>query len=83
MSTPNPALQAASPFLKQAIDDVIQCATTILTGDAAQIGLRAGPAFGILVNQLALLVPGAINAEQAPLLQQITTDLTALKSKLP
>lgn len=83
MSTPNPALQAASPVLKQVIDDVVQAATTILTGDPLQAGLRAGPALGILVNQLLLLDPALLSAEQSILLQKITTDLNNLKAKLP
>lgn len=83
MSTPNPALQAASPVLKQAIDNILQAVTTILTGDPLQAGLRAGPALGILVNQLILLDPALLSAEQGVLLQQITTGLNNLKAKLP
>lgn len=83
MSTPNPALVAASPYLKQAIADVIQAATTILTGDAALIGARVVPALGILVNQLMLLDPGLLAAEQGVALTTITNDLNALAAKLP
>lgn len=83
MSTPNPALVAASPYLKQAIADVIQAATTILTGDVALIGARVGPALGILVNQLVLLDPGILATEQGVVLTTITNDLNALSAKLP
>ena len=83
MSTPNPALVAASPYLKQAIDDVIQAATTILTGDIALAPARVAPALGILVNQLALLAPGLLVAEEGAGLTAIVGQLNALKSRLP
>ncbi len=83
MSTPNPALVAASPILKQVIADVIQAATTTLTGPATQAGARAVPAFGILVNQLMLLAPELLNAEQGVALQDIVTQLNGLAAKLP
>lgn len=83
MSTPSPALVAASPYLKQAITDIIACVNTTLTGDPAQIGLRAGPAFAILVNQILLLEPGALAAEEGVAATTITGQLTALSAKLP
>lgn len=90
MSTPNPtttqpsqALVAASPYLKQAIADIKTAVNTILTGDPAQIGLRVTPALGILVNQLVLLEPGVLAAEQGVLLTDINSKLDALSAKLP
>jgi hypothetical protein len=83
MSTPSPALVAASPYLKQAIADIKAAVNTILTGDPAMIGLRVGPALGILVNQLVLLEPGVLAAEQGVLQQSINNDLDALAAKLP
>jgi hypothetical protein len=83
MSTPNPALVAASPYLKQAIADVAACLTTILTGPVEEAGLRAGPAAAILVNQLALLAPGTFAAEQGVVLQDLLSKLNGLSAKLP
>lgn len=83
MSTPSPALVAASPYLKQAIADIKACLNTILTGDPSQIGLRAGPAAGILVNQLVLLEPGVLTAEVGVVQQDINAKLDALSAKLP
>lgn len=90
MSTPNPtapapspALVAASPYLKQAIADLQACLTTILTGDPLQIGLRVPPAVAIFVNQVVLLEPGVLAAEQGVVLQEATTKLSALAAKLP
>lgn len=90
MSTPNPtaaqpsaALVAASPYLKQAIADLIVAINTTLTGDPAQIGLRAGPAFNIFVNQVILLEPGVLAAEQGVLQQTLVGNLQALSAKLP
>lgn len=81
--TASPALVAASPYLKQAIDDVIQAITTITTGDPLQTGLRVGPAVGILVNQLVLLEPGVLAAEEGVVQQDAISQLQALKAKLP
>ena len=83
MSTPNPILVAASPVLKQALTDMLACVTTILTGDPAQIGLRAGPAFGILVNQLILLDPSLLAAAEGTMLTEITTKMNGLIARLP
>lgn len=83
MSTPSPALVAASPYLKQAIADIKAAVNTILSGDPAQIGLRVTPALGILVNQLVLLEPGVLSAEQGVLLTDINSKLDALSAKLP
>ena len=83
MSTPNPALVAASPILKQVIADVIQAATTTFTGPAGQAGARAVPAFGILVNQMMLLAPELLTAEQGVVLQDIVAQLNGISAKLP
>jgi len=82
-SAPSPALVAASPYLKQAIADLKTCVNTILTGDPAQIGLRAGPAVAIFVNQVVLLEPGVLAAEQGVVQQDINAKLDALSAKLP
>jgi len=90
MSTPNPtvpapspALVAASPYLKQAIANIKAAVNTIFTGDAALMGARVAPALGILVNQLVLLEPGVLNAEQGVLASDINAKLDALAAKLP
>lgn len=90
MSTPNPttpqpsaALIAASPYLKQAIADIVSAVNTIFTGDAALAPARVGPALGILVNQLVLLEPGVLAAEQGVVQTDIVGDLNALSAKLP
>ena len=83
MSTPSPAFVAASPYLKQAIADIIQAVTTITTGDPALLGLRVEPALGILVNQLILLEPGVLASEQGVIQQDIVSKLNALSAKLP
>ena len=83
MSTPSPALVAASPYLKQAIADIKTAINTIFTGDPALIAARVTPALGILVNQLVLLEPGVLNAEQGVLATDINTKLDALAAKLP
>lgn len=83
MSTPSPALVAASPYLKQAIADIKACVNTILTGDPAQISLRAPPAFAILVNQIVLLEPGALTAEVGVVQTDLNSQLDALSAKLP
>ena len=82
-STPSPALVAASPYLKQAIADIVQAITTITTGDPLQAGLRVGPAIGILINQIVLLEPGALGAEEGVLGQSAIAQLNALSAKLP
>ena len=82
-ATPSPILVAASPYLKQAIADIVQAATTIMTGDAALIGARVAPALGILVNQLVLLEPGVLAAEQGVVLQDVVAQLNALSARLP
>lgn len=82
-STPSPALVAASPYLKQAIASVKTAVNTILTGDPAQIGLRVGPAVAILINQLVLLEPGILVAEEGVVQNDINAKLDALSAKLP
>ena len=90
MSTPNPvptapsaALVAASPFLKQALTDMKACVSTILTGDPAQAGLRAGPAAQIMLGQLVLLEPGVLAAEEGVLNTTIGSQFDGLIAKLP
>lgn len=90
MSTPNPttpqpsaALIAASPFLKTALTELKTAINTTLTGDPLQIGLRAGPAFGIFLNQLVLLEPSLAAAEQGVINQTIGTQIDGLIAKLP
>lgn len=81
--SPSPALVAAAPYLKQAIANIQAAVTTIFTGDPALIGARVAPALGILVNQLVLLEPGVLNAEQGVLATDINSKLSALAAKLP
>lgn len=90
MSTPNPtapapsaALVAAAPFLKTALTDLKTAVNTTLTGDPLQIGLRAGPAFGIFLNQLALLEPSLASAEAGAVNTMIGSQIDGLIAKLP
>ena len=90
MSTPNPttpapsaALVAASPFLKAALSDLKIAVNTTLTGDPLQIGLRAGPAFGIFLNQLALLEPSLAIAEVGVVNTSIGNQIDSVIAKLP
>ena len=83
MSTPNPALVAASPILKVALTNLITAINTTLTGDPAQIALRAGPAFGIFLNQLILLEPSLASAEEGVVNQDLTAKLNGIIAKLP
>ena len=88
MSTPNPvvpsaALVAASPFLKTALTDLKTAVSTTLTGDPLQIALRAGPAFGIFLNQLMLLEPSLISAEAGAINQDIGAKIDGVIAKLP
>jgi len=82
MSTPNPVLIAAAPTVIQAVQLLQTCINTILTGDPMQIPLRAGPAAGILVNQLELLLPGLATAEAGTVQTDINSKLNALIAKL-
>jgi hypothetical protein len=82
MSTPNPVLQAAAPTLIKALQEVIVAVNTILTGDPAQIALRAGPAIAILVGQLELLLPVLATAEVGVVNSEATTKLNGLITKL-
>lgn len=83
MSTPNPALVAASPYLKQALGDVKDFLTTVLTGDPLQIPARAAAANLVLVGKLQLLLPGLATAEEGVALQQSTAQIDSLIAKLP
>jgi len=90
MSTPNPitpapsaALLAASPFLKTVLADLKVAVSTTLTGDPMQIGLRAGPAFGILLNQLVLMEPSLASAAESVVNQDIGAKIDGIIAKLP
>jgi hypothetical protein len=85
MSTPapSPALVAASPFLKTLLADLKVAVNTTLTGDPLQIGLRAGPAFGILLNQLVLMEPSLASSEVSVVEQDINTKIDGVIAKLP
>lgn len=83
MSTPNPALVAASPVLKAALTLVSEFLTTVLTGDPMQIPLRTGPALLVLQGKLQLLLPQLATAEEAVVLQQATASINGLIAKLP
>lgn len=90
MSTPNPttpapspALVAASPFLKLLLADLKVAVNTTLTGDPAQIGLRAGPAFGILLNQMMLMEPSLAAGEIAVVGSDINAKIDGVIAKLP
>ena len=90
MSTPNPttpapsaALVAASPFLKTALTSLKAAVNTTLTGDPMQTGLRAGPAFGIFLNQLLLLEPSLVSAEEGVINQSIGSQIDSVIAKLP
>lgn len=82
-AAPSPALVAASPYLKQAIAAAKTAANTILTGDPLQAGLRAGPALNIFLNQIILLEPGVLQAEEGVLATTISNDFDKLSAKLP
>ena len=88
MSTPNPvvpsaALVAASPFLKIILTELKAAVGTTLTGDPMQMALRAGPAFGIFLNQLLLIEPSLISAEAGAVNQDIASKIDGLIAKLP
>lgn len=81
-TTPNSALVAAAPILVEALTDVKQAITTILTGDPAQIGLRVGPAAAILEGQLTLLLPELASAEEVVAASAATSGIDGLITKL-
>ena len=83
MSTPNPALAAASPILKAALTLVSEFLTTTLTGDPMQLPLRAAPALLVLQGKLQLLLPQLATEEEAVVLTQATTAINGLIAKLP
>ena len=80
---PSPALVAASPFLKTALTELATAVNTTLTGDPAEIALRAGPAFGIFLNQLILLEPSLASAEEGVVNQDIVSKINGIIAKLP
>jgi hypothetical protein len=83
MSTPSPELVAASPYLKQAIAYVVQAVTTITTGDPALTLARVNPALAILANQVVLLDPGLLAAEEGVVGTSAIAQLNAWSAKLP
>lgn len=83
MSTPNPALVAASPFLKTVLTNLKAAISTTLTGDPAQIGLRAGPAFSIFLNQVMLAEPSLVAAEEGVVNTDLNSKIDGLIAKLP
>jgi len=90
MSTPVPvppapsaALVAASPFLKVLLADLKVAINTTLIGDPLQIGLRAGPAFGILLNQMILMEPALLGAESGALATDLGGKIDGVIAKLP
>lgn len=90
MSTPTPtaqapsaALVAASPLLKVLLADLKVAISTTLTGDPLQIGLRAAPAFGILLNQMILMEPALLAAEVGVGEQGILAKIDGVIAKLP
>ncbi len=80
---PSAALVAASPFLKLVLADLKIAVNTTLTGDPAQIALRAGPAFGIFLNQLILAEPSLVSAEAGAVNQDIGAKIDGVIAKLP
>lgn len=82
-AAPSPALVAASPFLKSLLADLKTAVNTTLTGDPLQIGLRAGPAFGIFLNQLMLAEPSLVSAEEGVINQTIGAQIDGVIAKLP
>lgn len=80
---PSPALVAASPYLKQAIAALQTFVTTVLTGDPALLPARVAPAAAIFVNQVILLEPGLLVAEEGVAATSINGQLAALSAKLP
>lgn len=87
MSNTNPVLKAAAPTLIAAIGDLKAAINTIVTGDPVMVGARIGPAVGIFVNQLALLLPslevaelGAVGVDANAKLDGIVTKLQALNA---
>jgi hypothetical protein len=82
VSTPNPVLKAAAPTLVTALQELQTALNTILTGDPAQIPLRAGPAVAIMIGQLELLLPGLAAAETGVVQSDINTKIGGLITKL-
>ena len=83
MSTsPSPVLVAAAPTLIQAVGLLKTAINTILTGDPAQIPLRALPAATIFVAQVELLLPQLAASEVGAVSTDINTKLDNLVTKL-
>lgn len=81
-SAPNAALVTAAPFIITALTEIEACASTILTGDPAQIALRADGAFKILLGQLELLLPPLAVSEVSVVNQDIQSGVNSLKARL-
>jgi len=82
MSTPNPVLKAAAPILITAVTELQTLINTILTGDPATAGMRAGPAAQIFLGQLGLLLPELGTAEVGAVNTDVQAKLGALITKL-
>ena len=83
MSTPNPALVAASPVLKAAFANMAEALTTILTGPPLELPARIEPALLIMTGKMQLQLPQLATAEEAVVLQQALAALNGLSAKLP
>jgi hypothetical protein len=82
MSISKAALQAAAPILIEALTDVKEAVTTILTGDPALIGARVQPAIAILDAKLVLLAPELLSAEEVVVAGAATAGIQSLIAKL-
>jgi Transglycosylase SLT domain len=82
MSNENPVLLAAAPTLVEGIGLLQTALNTILTGDPAQIALRAGPAAAIFIGQVELLLPQLASAEVGAVNTEAQAKLSALATKL-
>jgi hypothetical protein len=78
----DPALVAAAPALEALIAAIKEAANSTLTGDPATIGLRAGPAFLVLVGKAEQQIPVLANAEQGVVLTSLNARLDALSASL-
>jgi len=82
MTTPNPGLVAAAPYLSSAIDELTAFVNTVLTGDPMQIPVRLDAAAKIFAGQVELLAAPLLTAEVGVVQTDITTALAGLKAKL-
>jgi hypothetical protein len=82
VTTPNPALIAAVPYLSSAIDELTAFVNTVMTGDPLQIPVRIDAAAKIFAGQVELLAAPLLTAEVGVVQTDITTALAGLKAKL-